>query len=538
MLSWLFTTMNNRVLSSEAPSASDDSRALPVPSTFAAETTETSEKTRKRSKQMHIPYSNSNLHKLVWVTVGKTEHPAWLVGDMEDQKSVLIQWESTSGQERVSPLSIRRQDQPPYQNGLKPLTRSQTRMNEAVTDDDLQSIITSSFASMESKTHKRLKWTIDFPKASKTIDKLAWVTVGKTEHQAWLVEDMKGQKNVIVQWESTSGQERVPALSIRRLKQSPLQNDLKPLTRSHARLNRAVLNDEIIESLSMLSKSSPKTVKDESHHLDPKNISDLPTFALLEIVSFIYDDLESVRSLIRTCRISIDHEELRRHVRASILERPESAMCRICDYPICYPYRLVECGHQVCGRCAWKNHREACGCGVVVHSRPSHINPSLADRRAFWLLSKRANRQRLAQNEKRIHRGSAGIFGRRGKPNQLEPFHGVGFLGDFDDTPTLDISFREHVRKLPSASSRKIWITLCPMKRNYSPFPISKMSAQELCVSWPNFLDIFRTWFRTLNSRDVILIGEERTDADIYCLSPKYNHFEVRLVGWEHLAQK
>jgi hypothetical protein len=47
------------------------------------------------------------MKKLVWVTVGKTEHQAWLLEDLGEQESVAIQWESTGGQERVSVLKIR-----------------------------------------------------------------------------------------------------------------------------------------------------------------------------------------------------------------------------------------------------------------------------------------------------------------------------------------------------------------------------------------------------------------------------------------------
>jgi hypothetical protein len=57
------------------------------------------------------------------------------------------------------------------------------------------------------------------PKASMkppSFDKMVWVTVGKTEHQAWLVEEVAGgQELVLIRWESTRGQERVPSLSIR-----------------------------------------------------------------------------------------------------------------------------------------------------------------------------------------------------------------------------------------------------------------------------------------------------------------------------------
>jgi hypothetical protein len=48
-----------------------------------------------------------SIKKLVWVTVGKTEHQAWLLEDLGDKEDALIQWESTRGKELVSVLNIR-----------------------------------------------------------------------------------------------------------------------------------------------------------------------------------------------------------------------------------------------------------------------------------------------------------------------------------------------------------------------------------------------------------------------------------------------
>ena len=44
---------------------------------------------------------------------------------------------------------------------------------------------------------------------------LVWVTIGKTEHQAWLLEDVKGKNIVTIRWETTGTEQRVPVLSIR-----------------------------------------------------------------------------------------------------------------------------------------------------------------------------------------------------------------------------------------------------------------------------------------------------------------------------------
>jgi hypothetical protein len=50
---------------------------------------------------------DKRMRKLVWVTVGKTEHQAWLLEDLGDKENVLIEWESTKAKELVSPLDVR-----------------------------------------------------------------------------------------------------------------------------------------------------------------------------------------------------------------------------------------------------------------------------------------------------------------------------------------------------------------------------------------------------------------------------------------------
>jgi hypothetical protein len=51
--------------------------------------------------------AGKEIHQLVWVTVGKTDHPAWLLGESDgSQQKVLVQWESTRGIEEVPITSI------------------------------------------------------------------------------------------------------------------------------------------------------------------------------------------------------------------------------------------------------------------------------------------------------------------------------------------------------------------------------------------------------------------------------------------------
>jgi hypothetical protein len=71
------------------------------------------------------------------------------------------------------------------------------------------------------RKRKRTKQTLAAPRRmlqkddSHDFKKLVWVLVGKTEHQAWLLEEMCDHDTVLVRWESTRLKERVSVLSIR-----------------------------------------------------------------------------------------------------------------------------------------------------------------------------------------------------------------------------------------------------------------------------------------------------------------------------------
>ena len=70
------------------------------------------------------------------------------------------------------------------------------------------------------RRRRRTKQTLKAPRrigqnAERELQKLVWVTVGKTEHQAWLLEDVNDRNTVLIQWETTGSEERVSALSIR-----------------------------------------------------------------------------------------------------------------------------------------------------------------------------------------------------------------------------------------------------------------------------------------------------------------------------------
>ncbi|KAL3934576.1 MAG: hypothetical protein SGBAC_009741 [Bacillariaceae sp.] len=75
--------------------------------------------------------------------------------------------------------------------------------------------------------------------AEQELKKLVWVTVGKTEHQAWLLESVKDKNVVSIRWETTGSEEKVPVMSIRheapddgrrsRRKRTTVQASLKDL---------------------------------------------------------------------------------------------------------------------------------------------------------------------------------------------------------------------------------------------------------------------------------------------------------------------
>ena len=316
--------------------------------------------------------------------------------------------------------------------------------------------------------------------------------------------------------------------------------------KSHLALNDIVATHEEgeeylgLQSIDITKNELFRALKEEqalTQTRTPMTLSDLPTFAMLEIISFLYDDFVSISRMFKICKRNLDHMEIRKHVRASILDTPEKATCRICCKAVCYPYRLVECGHEVCGRCAWKQQRQSCGCGAHIISRPELQHPMLAEYKAFWMLSEKANFRRLTRNEKPVHCGSAGFFGSKGVPNRLEPFCGVGFISDFNDTPVLDLSRMEHANKLPSGKEKRLWITLCPVQNNYSAFSISTMPAHQMKQLWSKILHRFHPWFCSLNRRDVILLGEDATTAYLNSADTSDSRFEVRLVGWEHFAR-
>jgi hypothetical protein len=77
-----------------------------------------------KSKNEKLLSLDKMMKKLVWVTVGKTEHQAWLLEDLGEKESAWIEWESTRGKELVSVLNIR----------LKMPSRKSRQRNAQITD--------------------------------------------------------------------------------------------------------------------------------------------------------------------------------------------------------------------------------------------------------------------------------------------------------------------------------------------------------------------------------------------------------------------
>jgi hypothetical protein len=127
---------------------------------------------------------------------------------------------------------------------------------------------------------------------------------------------------------------------------------------------------------------------------DP-SLPNLPRYIQLDILFYVYDDIETIETLIdchyNSCFNQVSEKSLKRHISLSILAlNDDHTFCRICNNLLCYACQLTDCGHVVCGLCAWDTREElgSCPCGVRLRSRPKRLHPKLADGKAHWLLNK------------------------------------------------------------------------------------------------------------------------------------------------------
>jgi len=185
----------------------------------------------------------------------------------------------------------------------------------------------------------------------------------------------------------------------------------------------------------------PRADRDDGNDWGLSVVAGLPEELQLEILSFIYDKISVVESITKciqgafppsisfttlsspskmsslpspsslstpTRQPYFSNEGCRRYMAHSILQQHGNAerqfqicspaqtddadkdaiFCHLCSVPLFYPYRLVDCGHVVCGMCAWRqyDYEGFCSCGVTIQSRPKERKHSLSQKRAYWLL--------------------------------------------------------------------------------------------------------------------------------------------------------
>jgi hypothetical protein len=112
---------------------------------------------------------------------------------------------------------------------------------------------------------RRTKQTLSAPRhidrnAEAELSKLVWVTVGKTEHQAWLREEIGGDYTVLIRWEMTGREERVPILSVRH-----------EAVGGGRRTRRKRPNAEIMEAMATSQQSRKRIKRESSKKTSSKN---------------------------------------------------------------------------------------------------------------------------------------------------------------------------------------------------------------------------------------------------------------------------
>jgi hypothetical protein len=146
---------------------------------------------------------------------------------------------------------------------------------------------------------------------------------------------------------------------------------------------------------------------------------------------------------------------------------------------------LKDCNYIACGRCIWTGtssdgngtYTSTTNCKNIkcnnskIRSCPQRLSVEqnrLAHVGAFWLLSRTDNKKLFHRNDKRIHKGTAGYFGKKGTQHEKDPFNGKGFPRDSDDMKK--IKFTDIDNKLSNLDE---WdVCLCPADSNYSGFPL------------------------------------------------------------------
>ena len=213
----------------------------------------------------------------------------------------------------------------------------------------------------------------------------------------------------------------------------------------------------------------------------------LPQAILLEVMTFLYDDLPAIQSMLCSSKdllMTFSHRDIIiNHIRKVIINSTTTPFCTLCSNPMTYPYQLKDCNHVACGRCIWQaTNRDSntvfmgpncknAKCKIKIRSRPFRVSTEqnrLANVRAVWLLNPNGNKARFRRNDKRIHKGTSGYFGKNGIQHESEAFDGKGFPGDFDDMETIKFVDIDHKLSNPDE-----WdVIMCPADHNYSGFPM------------------------------------------------------------------
>eukprot|EP00980_Cylindrotheca_fusiformis_P004804 scaffold1028_cov135-Cylindrotheca_fusiformis.AAC.14 len=131
---------------------------------------------------------------------------------------------------------------------------------------------TSNEDDQTTRKRRRTKQTLSAPRhvdrnVQDELSKLVWVTDGKTEHQAWLLEELGGNLTVLIRWESTGQQERVPILSVRhegsrgsrRIRSRQLMDTLASVQQSRKRPKGALPKPQSSKSSSSSTKCGSRT---------------------------------------------------------------------------------------------------------------------------------------------------------------------------------------------------------------------------------------------------------------------------------------
>ena len=147
---------------------------------------------------------------------------------------------------------------------------------------------------------------------------------------------------------------------------------------------------------SFYERNQDHTYSETRNEIDSSRLATLPTSIQVEVMSYLYDDMESLSSLCQShpkSVISMEDPAVRTYMAHCIRRNSPNEtdpFCRICSNPLCYPYQLTgSCDHFVCGRCVWvcRQQLRPCGCGCKIRSRPQRRDGTLANSRAYWLLT-------------------------------------------------------------------------------------------------------------------------------------------------------